>query len=284
MPDTDTDLDKDPVVVPDLGEGIIVDDPNVDPDDIDPDADLDKDSDKDPKVDAVSKDDFDKLQSSFDSLQASLKSLEGDKKSLNKALHEARQKNKAAKKEEPLSEDQLLKILEEADGDAQTIMNVVKYQAEQAAKKSTGEAVTDADTKKKAKEAKGILSKMYPSLDDESSEMRKAVDETKSDYGLGSHPLGDFFATGIEVLNALPDLISAAEQRGKDAALKGKADGKRKESIKDGLSHGKGKQKTSATGLSSSQSETANQLGLSASQLKTYKKIVGSSASIQVKE
>ena len=219
----------------------------------------------------------------FEALQSSLKSLEGDKRNLNKALHEARQK-KAVKEEAPLTDEQLLKILEDNEGDKQTILNVVKYQAEKAAKKVSGEVVTDADMKKKGKEANGILKNMYPSLDDDSSEMRKVVDETKSYYGLGEHPLGDFFATGIQVLNALPDLITFAENRGKESALKGKADDKRKSNIKDNLSHKKGGKKTSSAGLTESQTETAKQLGLSDAQLKTFKKIVGTSASVSVKE
>ncbi|MEA2066543.1 MAG: hypothetical protein U9O65_05535 [Thermotogota bacterium] len=218
----------------------------------------------------------------FEDLQANFKKLEGDKRNLNKALHEARQK-KAGKEDAPLTDKQLLKILEDNDDDPQTILNVVKYQAEQAAKKASGEVVSDAETRKKSKEADTLLKSMYPSLDDDSSDMRKAVNETKLYYGLGDNPLGDFFATGIQVLNALPDLITSAEKRGEETALKGKADDKRKKSIKDNLSL-KGGKEVLSTGLTESQTETASQLNLSDAQMKTFKKIVGKTATVTVKE
>lgn len=218
----------------------------------------------------------------FEDLQANFKKLEGDKRNLNKALHEARQK-KAGKEDAPLTDKQLLKILEDNDDDPQTILNVVKYQAEQAAKKASGEVVSDAETRKKSKEADTLLKSMYPSLDDDSSDMRKAVNETKLYYGLGDNPLGDFFATGIQVLNALPDLITSAEKRGEETALKGKADDKRKKSIKDNLSL-KGGKEVLSTGLTESQTETASQLNLSDAQMKTFKKIVGKTATVMVKE
>lgn len=254
----------------DPNDNIVVDglDPDPDPDpDSDPDLDLDE---------TVSKKDY-------ETLQEKLTRLEGDKKNLNKALHEARQK-KAAKEDAPLTEDQLLKILQDNEGDPQTMLNIVKYQAEQAAKKVSGDVLSDAETKKKGKEANSVLKKMYPSLDDDSSEMRTAVDETKSYYGLDGHPLGDYFATGVQVLNALPSLIEAAERRGKDAALKDNADVKRKESIKDNLTPKGGKKTPPGAGLTMSQKEAADQLNLTPGQLKTYKQIVGKTATVQVKE
>jgi len=220
----------------------------------------------------------------YEELQKKMERLEGDKKNLNKALHEARQK-KAAKEESPLTDEQLLKILEDSEGDNQTILNVVKYQAEQAAKKASGDAFSNAEMKKKSAEANSVLKKMYPSIDDAASEMRTAVDETKAYYGLDGNPFGDYFATGIQILNALPNLIEAAEKRGKEAALKDKADVRRKESIKDNKPPLKGGKRSSPdAGLSESQREATKQLNLTPGQLKTYRQIVGKTAVVQVKE
>jgi hypothetical protein len=278
------DLDDEPEVKIDFEEGIIADDIVNDDDSIDK---LDDDiSDDDLKADTVSKKDFDELQGKLKKIEDDKRTLTTEKRNLNKALHEARKAKKSTKEDddEPLTDEQLLKIIKENEGDAETILRVVKHCAERAAKETSGQVVTDSDIQKKSKEAGGILNKLYPSLSDDSSEMRKAVDETKSYYGIDSHPLGDYFATGIQVLQALPDLILAAEKRGKDGALKEKADGKRKETIKDGFSHKKKGSSSSSAGLSTSQSEAAGQLNLSPSQLKTYQKIVGKTASIQVKE
>jgi len=230
------------------------------------------------------KDDAEKTE--LESLKEQLSELRNDKIDLNKALHQARQKAKATKKEveAPLTDAQLLKILDEADNDPQTVLNVVRYQAEQAARKISGEAISGAELKRKQRESDKVLYEMYPSLSDESSDIRKAVDETKSYYGLDGNPLGDFFATGVQVLSALPGLLSAAEKRGEEKALKGKADDRRKKSIKDNLSHAKGGKKSFVTGLSESQAETAKQLGLSEPQMKTFKKIVGKATSVSVGE
>lgn len=267
--------DVDDVVI----EGLDKKDPEeIDLDELDEDED-DPDKKKKPEKkdekETVSKEDFETLQNS-------VKKLEGDKRNLNKALHEARQK-KVEKEDAPLTDEQLLKILADNEDDPQAILNVVKYQAEKAAKKASGEVVSDVEMKKKGKEAGDILRNMYPSLDDDSSDMRKAVNETKSYYGLDDHPLGDFFATGVQILNVLPDLISSAEKRGKESTLKGEADDKRKKSIKDNLSH-KGGKKVLSTGLTESQTETATQLNLSDAQMKTFKKIVGKTATVTVKE
>lgn len=242
-----------------------------------------KDPEKEPEVETVSLKDFEDVKDSVKTLEKELKRSQGDKTNLNKALHEARQK-KVVTEDAPLSDDHLLKILDDNVGDSQTILNIVKYQAEQAAKKVSGEVVNDADMKKKAKEAGDILTSMYPDLSEDGSEMRTAVDETKGYYGLDDHPMGDFFATGIQVLNALPGLIASAEKRGEETALKGKADGKRKQEISDNLSHTRRDKQSSGTGLTESQNETAEQLGLSSAQMKTYKQIVGKSATVQVKE
>lgn len=222
----------------------------------------------------------------LEALKQRLKDLETDKKDLNKALHQARQKTKAIKKEgeSPLSDAQLLKILEDNEDDPQTILNVVRYAAEQAAKKETGEAIISADLKAKQKEAEKTLYEMYPSLSDESSDIRKAVDETKSYYGLDGNALGDFFATGVQVLNALPGLLESAEKRGRELGLKSKTDVKRKEGIKDNLSLSKRKEKSFAGGLSTTQFETAKQLGLDEAQMKTYQKLVGKTGTVMVKE
>ena len=223
-------------------------------------------------------------------LRTQLERLQTDKTNLNKALHQERQKLKTVKKEseetEPLDEKQLLKILEENEGDSQTILNIVKYQAEQAARKITGEVVTTADLKNKQKEMNTTLYSMYPSLSDESSDMRKAVDETMDYYNLKTHPLGEAAAVGIQVLSSLPNMLAAAEKRGKEGALKEKADSSRKTSIKDNVSLSSKKSLKDTDELTGSRQEAAKQLNLTPSQMKTYKKLVakGAPSTVLVKE
>ena len=252
-------------------------------DNSDDDEDDSEDDDK-KTADTVSKADFDALKTDLDSTKSEMQKLRTDKTSLNKALHEARQKKAPKEEDAPLSDEQLLKILSDNDGDPQTILNIVKYQATQAARQISGEVVSDADIKKKSEDAAGMLDEMYPSLSDQTSEMRQAIDATKKHYGLDGNPLGDLYATGVKVLEGLPDLIAAAEERGKKEGLADRADNNRKDKIKSNLSVKKGS-KGSSKGLSSSQEEAAGQMGLSPAQLKTYQKLVaGKATTVQVKE
>ena len=217
-------------------------------------------------------------------LEKTVKQLQNDKFKLNKALHEARKKKKKdSEKEEPLTDAQLLDILEENKDDPETILRVVKYQAEKSAKEASGKAVSTAEIKRQAKEAGDLLGQMYPSLYEEGSEMRQAVDSTKEKLGLNDNPLGDYFATGVQVLNALPELIVAAEKRGEAIALKKKVDNKRKQSIKENSRVSSKSKAEKKHVLTDTQVEAAKQLNLTEGQLKTYKKIMGSKT-VEVKE
>ena len=166
----------------------------------------------------------------------------------------------------------------------QTMLNVVKYQAEQAAKKGSTEAISASNMKKKVSESDEVLTRMYPQLAEEGSEIRASVDKTKEEYGIDSHPLGDYFATGIQVLKALPGLLADAEKRGNDSAKSGKVDDKRKDSIKKNLSK-KNKGKKDDGSFSATQSETADQMNLSPSTRKIMQQLVGKNArTVSVKE
>ena len=209
-------------------------------------------------------------------LKSKVEKLETDKQNLNKALHKTRQKAKETKTEEVLSKDQLRQILEENAGDPDTMLRVLEYQAKQFGKEAAQTVVTDDKLNSIQKEADEMLIEMYPSLAEESSAMRKAVDETKSNYGIANHQFGDLFATGVRILHALPGMIEAAEKRGREEGKKGKADEVRKESIKgDDLFKTKG---SKDQGMTESQSSAESQLNLNKNQQAIYRKLVGKKA------
>jgi len=233
------------------------------------------------------------LTEDIKTLQTQLDVLKTDKTNLQKALHEQRQKLKGLKQtptkddeDVPLTEAQLVQIYEENKDDPKTLLRIVKHQAEQAARKASGKAVLDSDIKSKVKEADNLLLTMYPRLTEEGSEIRIATDEIKSFYNIGDNPFGDFFAMGVQVLNALPNIISAAEKRGEDKALSIKADDSRKKDIKSNQTTHSKSTPSSTAGLSKTEQETAKQLNLSPGAYKTYQKLVGNkqSKNVQVKE
>lgn len=301
--DQSTDGNTDDAQLPDYLEEVIIqgldgdEDQVITPDAIDTKDDKDdkdfkanKTDTKDSKPTPADKGDKD-AKPTVEDLNQKVTALLVDKTNLQKALHEHRQKAKSLKaakddKDDPLTEAQLIKIYEENKDDPKTLLRIVAHQAEQAAMKASSKVVLDSDIKKKVKEADGILSNMYPKLNEEGSDIRLATDETKSFYNIDEHPFGDFFAMGIQVLNALPNLLEAAEKRGESTALNTKADGTRKKDIKaNQTQHGK-KPVVKGGDLSNTEAETAKQMNLSPGAFKTYQKLVGNKQSkhVQVKE
>jgi len=267
---------------------------NTDSDEIDVVVDLtpsddgadDKSSAKD-AADTVSKSEFDSFKAKAENDAKELERLRKDKSDLKSALHQARQTKKASKKDEepPLTDAQLMTILRDNDGDPQTILNVVKYQAKRAASEASKEELSERDLTKKVSEANQLLSQMYPKLADEGSNIRVSVDEAKADLGITDHPLGDYFATGVQLLHNLPGLIEAAEKRGEESASKGTAEQRRKAAIRTGKG-GAFRQSTGKRGtLSETADEAATQMGLSPAQRKIMAQISGrKTQTVSVKE
>ena len=160
-------------------------------------------------------------------------------KELNRALHEERQKRKE-KDEVALTDDQILGLLEEYKDDPRTLLNVIKYQAQQAAKGETKKAVEDEGTKAKKAEADAYLSKSFPGLNEEGSELRAAVDKTKEYIGVKDHPLGDLVGVAVEYLRAGPVLMRQAYEKGVADAKAGKVEEARKGEIKETVLSPKG--------------------------------------------
>ncbi len=163
-------------------------------------------------------------------------------KELNRALHEERQKRKVAteKEEVVLTDQQVLGLLEEYKDDPRTLLNVIKYQAQQAAKGETKKAVEDEGMKAKKAEADAYLSKSFPGLNEEGSELRAAVDKTKEYIGVKDHPLGDLVGVAVEYLRAGPVLMRQAYEKGVADAKAGKVEEARKGEIKETVLSPKG--------------------------------------------
>ncbi len=188
-------------------------------------------------------------------------------KDLNRALHELRQEKKKEKKEDDgetvLTDAQLEALMTEYKDDPKTLLNIIKYQAERAAKGAAKKTVDDADTIKKKREAEEYVYKNYPDLTQEDSELRVSVNKAKESLDLTDHPYGELLGTSVTALMALPTLLKNAYDKGRKDVEDGVKEKTRKDLIKDGDLTPKGK-KGGETGkaLSADQSDVAKRLGL----------------------
>ena len=194
-------------------------------------------------------------------------------KELNRALHEERQKRKE-KDEVALTDDQIMGLLNEYKDDPRTLLNVIKYQAQQAARGETKKAVEDEGTKAKKAEADAYLAKTFPDLDKDGSELRTAVNKTKEYIGVADHPMGDLIGTAVEYLRAGPVLMRQAYEKGVADAKAGKAEEARKGEIKETLLTPKGSPPGKREASTPEIADVAKRLGLtSPRQLALLKKL-----------
>lgn len=212
-------------------------------------------------------------------LAAEIEKLKTDKISLNKALHELRQERKKAKeeakeKEVEFTDKQLRDMLIEHQDDPQVLLNIIKQKVEQTARNIKKGVLNATEIRAKQKEVDAFITSRYPEMADEDSKLKQHINLRKGSLGLDSHPFGDYFALGVQVLDDLPEITRYWYEEGKKAAQDEKLEKARNQQIKDGELTPKGKKISNQEfeGLSPSQLETAKRLGFKTpQQLKLYK-------------
>jgi len=207
-------------------------------------------------------------------LEKKVKDLEKDKK---RAFYEARQVKKTPETTPPgakLTDSQIKQILVDNKDDPDTLMNVVKYIAEESARGVSTETVNAAEMTRKKGELDGFLAERYPDIDTPGSDIRIEVDKAKKDLGMEKHPFGDYFAVASRVLEDLPDLLENAYKKGKGETGTEDAEDKRKKDIASKKLPASKKRSVTGEELTGTQAEAAKQLGLTKGQEKIYKKLV----------
>ena len=201
-------------------------------------------------------------------------------KDLNVALHNARQERKkgGGKKDDEvvLTDAQIEGLLVEYKDDPKTLLNVIKYQATQAAKGAAKKTVDDADVGRKKKETEDYLYKTFPDLTKDDSELRASVEKVKGEFGIEDHPYGEFFGTAVTALMSMPTLIKQAYDKGRKDMEDGVKEKTRKDLIKDGDLTPKGKSKGAGDHkeLTADESDVAKRLGLTnPKQVALFKKL-----------
>jgi hypothetical protein len=208
-----------------------------------------------------------------------IKDLESHVSNLNRAVHQYRQKEKETKKEEenPLTPEQLRAMFKEHKDDPETLFNIVAYMSEQSAKQAGKEALDVEEIKKMKTIHDDVVSKRWPDLEKEGSQLRTQTDKLKKAFRLETHPMSDYLVVSAMISDQLPQIQQAAYEKGKADALKGKAEENRKKDVKDGkLSPAKSgaSDKPNKALLSGSYAEVAKQMGLTKSQQEIYAKLV----------
>ena len=222
-----------------------------------------------------------KLQSELDTLKEKEKTW---KRTEFQARKEREEKGlEAGKDEKPLTDTQLAKLLEDANKEEDTTvqLNILKYLAQRISKGEVKEAVTAAEMSRKAGDFTKVLEEKFPDIANPTSDMRVDIDKTKEQLGIVDHPYGDMFAVGFKLFEDMDALLEASYEAGKEDVLKGTADKKRKEDIKaKELPTSKKSAYKKTHGLTASQIETATQMGLTQDQLPAYSKLVGKKSRI----
>ena len=265
-------------------------DPGDDDDNTDPDDELFIDLDeKDDEEDEEAKKKADEAKAKesdeeVKNLRSENETLKEKEKEWKRDMYQARKDREAktetdpGKDEKPLSDAQLAKLLEDAssEGDQQVQLNVLKYLAQRVSKGEVKEAVNAAEMSRNADDFTKQLTERFPDIANPTSDMRADIDRTKEHLGIVDHPYGDIFAVGFRLFEDMPALIDSAFEAGKEEVLKGSADEKRKQEIKDKtLPTSKKSAYKKTHGLSESQIETATQMQLTQDQLPAYAKLVG---------
>lgn len=189
-------------------------------------------------------------------------------KSLRRLHYDERQKKKEPKDDEkpPLTDEQLLKFMEDAGDDKASLLRVIKYQAENAAKGAKNSALNEAEvTAKKNDLDKKLRDVFKDQWTDPSSQVKTEVANIKAEYGMDDHYAGDLFGVAVGVMRNLPTLQKQWFEAGKAEALKGSAEDTRQKTIeankpgggrKPAGGNGKGN-----GGLTPQQLEVAKKLG-----------------------
>lgn len=207
-------------------------------------------------------------------IAAKLKEIEETKKAIAREAYEVRKLKQKLKDKEgatpaeiELSDAQFEALLAEHGDDKRMQVQIMKQMAKQIAKGEKVDAVKTVEMQQLKREQDHFLATNFPDISKEDSELRASVDRAKAMLGIDDSPYADWFAMASIQMVQMPQIIKAAEERGRQAALKGKTEDARKAAIK-------GNQGTKpASALPSGTPDAANNYGLTPQQMETAKNV-----------
>lgn len=194
----------------------------------------------------------------------------------NRAFAKMRKLEKQPEKnEEVLSDDDLVAIMEQHDGDKRVQLNAMKYAVQQAVKGVEGKAVDAVKLSQVKSQIDQHVAQKYPLLLDESSPAYSEAISLKSTLNLEDHPFADYLVGSAMLADNFEGQIKQAYEKGLNEGKSKKTENNRKKNIKENkLEATTSKSTKSAPKLSSEQQKVAKSLGLSESGMKTYANFV----------
>ena len=218
-------------------------------------------------------------------IEAERKRIADERRALNRDSYEVRQLKKKLKEKEAakpdeieLTDAQFEQLIETHQSDPKMQVQIMKQMAKQIAKGSEVKATDAVEIKQMKTEMDGYLSTNFPDLAKEDSELRGSLEKARSILRVEDHPFADFLSMAGIMFKRLPELVKAAEERGRADAMKGAVESRRKETIK-GNKPASGGTPPDKKGEPSE----GNNYGLTAEQMETAKKNFGFSRPQQFK-
>jgi hypothetical protein len=159
------------------------------------------------------------------------KTIDGLKKQV-KAL-EAKGEEPAEKKEPEvqLTDQQLLAIMQEHEGEPEVMLNIMKYIQQQGAKEASKTAEVTQKVSKMTEQADAYLSGVFDGYNSE--EFRDELDThfPLEDWGLKGNPLARQIQAGLALASAFKQVVHHEVEKVSKGANKGKIEEKRQEAI-----------------------------------------------------
>lgn len=185
---------------------------------------------------------------------------------------EAEQKAEGAdgKKTPPLTDAQLLKIMEEHKDEPAVLLQVFKHVSEATGEKIKKETTEDASILQEKAQAEAFLKQNMPGLFDEESDTRQKVDEARGKLRLNDHPLGDFLAVAAARMVAYPEMIRQAREDERKKVLAEMAEGTRKSGVKNAAPAATGTAAAKSGGNDADYIAQGKAMNLSGEALKLY--------------
>lgn len=202
-----------------------------------------------------------------------VKSLRKKKSQLNKALHQARQKNKQTNSDEPVnySDEDLVGLVDRYKDDPAALLQIMRFVGTQSAKQQTDFA----NLEKVKQNHDAYVVDRWPEMADEDSELYQQANETKQALKLEDHPLGDYIALSTLICEALPDLQKVSYDQGVNDAKKGtvKANRQIETNIQKNKLTPSHKENVGGESMSAISRKVAKQMNLTKRQIALMKKI-----------
>lgn len=200
---------------------------------------------------------------------------------LKVALHQARQENKTLKSGQKekggedfsLTDEQVVKILEEHGNDYDTVVKVINYQAAKAAHKARASAVDDVETKQMKGNLEAFLAREWPDVLQEDSKIAPDIETTIDKFRLAENPFNRYLASAAMLMANWPTILAAKEKEIRKSVLEGKAEDARKKIVRGAKLADKGSERAVGK-LAPNIAARARQMGLSPRASKIYAKLV----------